>query len=78
MSNDERVIWKWISGILGGVISVLLAAWLVWVSTGTVANTKDIAVNAVVVENVKGTLCEIQKTLIEIRQDQLRREKREK
>ena len=72
--DDNRLhLFKWVSGILAAVA----VAWLIWVSNGTVDNAKSIAVIQANYVTIKESIDEIKATTKEIRQDQVRREKRD-
>jgi len=72
--DDNRVsVLKFCAGVLGAVV----IAWLLWVSNASVANSKDIAVMQANYITIKESVEEIKCLTKEIRQDQVRRQKRE-
>lgn len=74
MDENKLSLFKWITGILG----VIAAAWLIWVSNGTVINAKDIAVLQTNIITIKESIDDVKAITKEIRQDQIRRERKER
>lgn len=74
MDENKLSLFKWITGILG----IIAAAWLIWVSNGTVSNAKDIAVLQTNIVTIKESIDDVKAITKEIRQDQIRRERKER
>ena len=74
MDDNKVSVLKFFTGVLGAVV----IAWLIWVSNASVANSKDIAVMQANYITIKESVEEIKCLTKEIRQDQVRRQKKER
>lgn len=70
--------WDSFKRVLFSILIIVVAGWIMWVSFSAAANKEEIAVLKASFSYVRSDLVEMKTLIKDIRQDQLRRERRER